>query len=1158
VSRCSQFLRVFVLAIGAVPFLPTTPLRAQQPLRALPAKASAPANSQALGRLPDAQTMRLAISLPLRNQPQLHTLLQQLYDPASPNYRKFLTVQQFTDQFGASAQDYVKVLDFAKSHGFTVTHTFPNRLVVSVSGPAASINQAFHVTMQRYQHPTENRTFYAPDVEPTVEAGLPILSVDGLSDLYLPRPMLKRASPTDAAPSNPTGSGPSGFFLGSDMRAAYAPGVKLNGSGQMLGLFEFLPYNLSDVQMYFSTIGQPLNVPIYNVLLDVDGICSETPATGGCDDGEPASDIEQAISMAPNLSGLIVYETYSPGSLGDPLTAFTQAATDNIAKQLSISYVLSGGDPSSNPGYEQIFVEFEAQGQNLFVSSGDYGSNLAIPYPQNSPNVTDVGGTDLTTASAGGPWQAESGWLLSGGGWNTQSPIPSYQTAVINSSNLGSTAYRNVPDVAMDGNTDSYSCAFAVCFMGLGGTSLAAPRWAGFLALANQQANGTPIGFLNPTIYRLGQGSTYNSIFHDIATGNNFGGANPNLFSAVAGYDLVTGWGSPQGQSMIDILAPVTATAANFALAASPATMNLTPGASGTSTIKLTPSNGFKGVVQFTVTVVGSPAGVTATLDQTSLTASGSTNLSVSTMGATPGGSFVLAITGTSGGLTQTAYVQLGLPDFSLSVSPTYIYLNQSGTVTSSVTVTPLNGFDGSVALASGVSLPGGVVASFQPGSGANTSLLKLAASSTTTTGVANAVAVSGTSGTLQHTVSNVILAVSAAVGDCGAGEPVDLSSDYNLTWISIDGTLGENAFSSDLLRKSRVLSGILFNFGPPNAPDAVQSAGQTIPLPAGHFTTLQMLGASYEAEGNLEGAPGQNPPQTIIVTYTDGTTSQFTQSFSGWFFPPSYANESVAVAMPYVNLATGGKEVGGPYTLWGYTFVLNRTKTVKSVTLPSNSALFVLAATLTTQNLGTQVDLSSAFNASGIYTDGTSIPASGGLNATAAAYSADLLGNEVGPSNVIANGVNFSLGPPNTPDAVYGSGQAVPLPAGHFSEMHLLATGVNGNQASQIVTVTYTDGTTSPFTQSFSDWLGPQNYPGESEAVNMGYLNIYSYGMSPQAVNLYEYTFPLDPLKIVKSLELPANRDVLALAVTLRDSHEEPGALCFREPVKPPPSHRP
>ena len=112
------------------------------------------------------------------------------------------------------------------------------------------------------------------------------------------------------------------FFLGSDMRAAYAPGTTLTGAGQAVGLFEFGPYNLSDVQAYSSFINQPLNVPIVNVLLDgVSAVCG-----AGCDDGEEVIDIHQPISMARGLSAVIVYEG------NNDVDMFNQVATDNIAK----------------------------------------------------------------------------------------------------------------------------------------------------------------------------------------------------------------------------------------------------------------------------------------------------------------------------------------------------------------------------------------------------------------------------------------------------------------------------------------------------------------------------------------------------------------------------------------------------------------------------------------------------------------------------------------------------------------------------------------------------------------------------------------------------------------------------------------------------------
>src|ERR1035437_10450579 len=149
-----------------------------QERQVLPQRVASPEGGLLIGSLPGSQQLHLAISLPLHNEEQLDALLQQLYDPASPNYRRFLTVQQFTDQFGPTIVDYQRVIGFAQSHGLKITHTFSNRLIVDVSGPVANVDQAFQVTMQVFHHPTETRSFYAPDVEPSVEAGLPILSVD--------------------------------------------------------------------------------------------------------------------------------------------------------------------------------------------------------------------------------------------------------------------------------------------------------------------------------------------------------------------------------------------------------------------------------------------------------------------------------------------------------------------------------------------------------------------------------------------------------------------------------------------------------------------------------------------------------------------------------------------------------------------------------------------------------------------------------------------------------------------------------------------------------------------------------------------------------------------------------------------------------------------
>ena len=112
-----------------------------------------------MGRFPGTNRLNLAIGLPLRNEEALDNLLQQIYDPASPNFRQYLTPEQFTEMFGPTEQDYQAVIDFAKTNGLTVTGMSANRVLLDVSGSVADIEKAFQVTMRTYQHPKENRMF---------------------------------------------------------------------------------------------------------------------------------------------------------------------------------------------------------------------------------------------------------------------------------------------------------------------------------------------------------------------------------------------------------------------------------------------------------------------------------------------------------------------------------------------------------------------------------------------------------------------------------------------------------------------------------------------------------------------------------------------------------------------------------------------------------------------------------------------------------------------------------------------------------------------------------------------------------------------------------------------------------------------------------------
>jgi len=128
-----------------------------------------------IGPLPATNHLRLAFGLPLHHHEDLPTLLQQMYDPDSTNFHRYLSPEQFTAKFGPTEADYQKVLQFARSNGLAVVGTYGNRQLVDVSATVADVEKTFQITLYNYQHPTEHRVFYVPDTEPSVPAGVPIL-----------------------------------------------------------------------------------------------------------------------------------------------------------------------------------------------------------------------------------------------------------------------------------------------------------------------------------------------------------------------------------------------------------------------------------------------------------------------------------------------------------------------------------------------------------------------------------------------------------------------------------------------------------------------------------------------------------------------------------------------------------------------------------------------------------------------------------------------------------------------------------------------------------------------------------------------------------------------------------------------------------------------
>ena len=565
-------LRILSLTITAsLLFLaPSAPAAPSQTLRGhVPA---AVAQLQPAGRLPATNRLHLAVALAPRNRDGLEKLLRDLQDPHSPSYHQYLSLEEFTGRFGPTEQDYQQAMDFAQANGLKVSGTYSNRIILDMEGAVTDVEKALHVTIRTYQHPKEKREFYAPDTEPSLDLAVPLLNITGLDNYNLPHRTSQR-KPVQPSPKGPTPNAASGTngYVPADLRNAYVPGTTLTGAGQSVGLMEFSDdspppftggYYDSDLLAYESEFGLP-HISVTTVPVDGGLVTAANSAQREC-----TMDIELVMAMAPGAS---IYVFESPSYPNDVLSTMVNYT---FIKQFSTSWGLgggfyTGGAGSPNPGGDVLLMEMAAQGQSFFAASGDFDAYESGFQPKDNPPsweqestyATVVGGTVLTMNGSGASYASETVWnpnpggvlggqVGSGGGLSLNYAIPYWQQGVSMTANHGSTALRNIPDVAMVASgLDVYSDGADV---GLGGgTSASAPLWAGFMALVNQKAaslGNSSAGFINPAIYAIGQGSgntPYASAFHDITTGNNFWSVSPNNYPAVAGYDLCTGWGTP-------------------------------------------------------------------------------------------------------------------------------------------------------------------------------------------------------------------------------------------------------------------------------------------------------------------------------------------------------------------------------------------------------------------------------------------------------------------------------------------------------------------------------------------------------------------------------------------------------------------------------------
>ena len=352
-----------------------------------------------------------------------------------------------------------------------------------------------------------------------------------------------------------------------------------NGSGRTIVIVDAFqsPTITQDLAIFDSVFGLPN--PTLNIIAP-DGLTPFDPnsANQASWAGEITLDVEWAHAIAPHATIDLVLAKSNDDA--DILSATKYAVDHSLGDVISQSFGENEScmDPALVAQQHALFDTASAKGITLFASSGDLGAAQlncagtdivqAASTPASDPDVTGVGGTQLSATFPAGDYQSETTWNESttfgsagGGGYSVLYKRPDYQSPVQKNK------ARGVPDVAYDAAIDGGVLAVWTCppaagapcdgsstFVFIfGGTSAGSPQWAGLTALADQ-LNGGRVGDINKTLYKLGKSKDASTSFHDITTGNNAFFSVPG-FAAGPGWDAATGLGSPIADTLVPAIA---------------------------------------------------------------------------------------------------------------------------------------------------------------------------------------------------------------------------------------------------------------------------------------------------------------------------------------------------------------------------------------------------------------------------------------------------------------------------------------------------------------------------------------------------------------------------------------------------------------------------
>ncbi len=496
-----------------------------------------------------AAALALAVALPafakpitavvrLKEKMSIENLAYNVQNPGSERFGKAYTPDEIRSLAGPSDVDYQQTLSALKAEGFTILAESPTHLWISVKGDSSLFESTFSTQIAN----TSKGTRFALS-----EAAVPtrlgtIAAVHGLDNRRHAFPKFVKASaPLDDTASH-GGVTPETIKSAYGFNPIYSSG--LSGKGQHIAIATYDGFHIADVQAFYQLINLSPVPAVDQVQFNGNPAVNDNSAM------ETELDAEFSGMIAPGAS-IHVFASNENSDAGE-LAMFTAILDDNRAK--IVNYSWGSCESSLTPAHQaemaKVFARAVAQGVNVMVASGDSGSDscqnntTAADWPAANPNVVAVGGT--TFAQDHGSL-SETGWAGSGGGISALWDLPDWQKAI-----GGIYVKRSYPDVSFNADPSSGQAVYVTyngspTWLTIGGTSMAAPQWSGFMALvgeARANAGKTALGFLPPIIYALTPDEK-STMFHDVTSGNN------GTYSCSAGWDAVTGWGSLQASPLL-------------------------------------------------------------------------------------------------------------------------------------------------------------------------------------------------------------------------------------------------------------------------------------------------------------------------------------------------------------------------------------------------------------------------------------------------------------------------------------------------------------------------------------------------------------------------------------------------------------------------------